>query len=138
MDVVWIALNLRLHLLCLRSFLLFLFLFFLFFIFFILRVLLKAGDNFHCSSIVHETHRHFIQKKNIKNGSYDTIHTFKNYFVTVFSIFNFQFSVFSFSNNKFNPNGPIANQALRIITIHHHTTYTQLFIILVSSYITPI
>ena len=35
----------------------------------------------------------------IKNGSHDTIHTFKNYFVTVFS-------VFSFSINKFNPNGP--------------------------------
>ena len=29
----------------------------------------------------------------IKNGSYDTIHTFKNYFVTVF--FSFQFSVFT-------------------------------------------
>ena len=29
--------------------------------------------------------------------SHDTIHTFKNYFATVFS-------VFSFSNNKFNPN----------------------------------
>ena len=33
-------------------------------------------------------------------GSHDTIHTFKNYFVTVFSVFNF-------SKNKFNPNGPI-------------------------------
>ena len=37
--------------------------------------------------------------KNIKNGFYNTIHTFKNNFVTVIS-------VFSFSNNKFNPNGP--------------------------------
>ena len=37
--------------------------------------------------------------KNIKNGSYDTIYTFKNDFTTVFS-------VFSSSNNKFNPNGP--------------------------------
>ena len=37
--------------------------------------------------------------KNIKNESHGTIHTFKNYFVTVFSIFNF-------NNNKFNPNGP--------------------------------
>ena len=35
--------------------------------------------------------------KNIKNESHDTIHTFKNYFAIVFS-------VFSFSNNKFNPN----------------------------------
>ena len=37
--------------------------------------------------------------KNIKNGSYSTIHTFKNYFTIVFSVFNF-------SNNKFNPNKP--------------------------------
>ena len=37
--------------------------------------------------------------KNIKNESHDTIHTFKNYFATIFSVFNF-------SNNKFNPNGP--------------------------------
>ena len=38
--------------------------------------------------------------KNIKNGSHGTIHIFKNYFVTVIS-------VFSFSNNKFNPNRPL-------------------------------
>ena len=37
--------------------------------------------------------------KNIKNGYHSTIHTFKNYFTTVFS-------VFSFSNNKFNLNRP--------------------------------
>ena len=36
----------------------------------------------------------------IKNGFHGTIHTFKNYFAIVFS-------VFSFSNNKFNPNGPL-------------------------------
>ena len=35
-------------------------------------------------------------------GSHDTIHIFKNYFATVFS-------VFSFSKNKFNPNTPIMN-----------------------------
>ena len=28
--------------------------------------------------------------KNIKNGSYDTIYIFKNYFVTIFSVFNFR------------------------------------------------
>ena len=38
--------------------------------------------------------------KNIKNRSHETIHTFKNYFAIILSIF-------SFSNNKFNPNGPI-------------------------------
>ena len=42
--------------------------------------------------------------RNIKNGFHDTIYIFKNYFATVFSVFNFQFSVFS--NNKFNPNTP--------------------------------
>ena len=45
-------------------------------------------------------HSTVLALKNIKNGSYYTIHTFKNYFITVLS-------VFSFSNNKFNPNGPI-------------------------------
>ena len=35
--------------------------------------------------------------KNIKNRSHDTIHIFKNYFTTILSIF-------SFSNNKPNPN----------------------------------
>ena len=39
-------------------------------------------------------------RKIITNRSYGTIHTFKNYFVTVFS-------VFSFSKNKLYPNGPI-------------------------------
>ena len=29
--------------------------------------------------------------KNIKNGSHSTIYTFKNYFATIFSVFNFQF-----------------------------------------------
>ena len=36
---------------------------------------------------VHGTHNHFIKKK-IKNGSYGTIHTFKNYFATVFLVFS--------------------------------------------------
>ena len=36
----------------------------------------------------------------IKNGSHSTIHTFKNYFATVFSVFSFQFQ-----QNKFYPNG---------------------------------
>ena len=43
------------------------------------------GDKKHCLCTVHESH--------------NTIHTFKNYFVTMFSVFNF-------NNNKFNPNGP--------------------------------
>ena len=36
----------------------------------------------------------------IKNGSHGTIYTFKNYFATVLS-------VFSFNNNKLNPNGSL-------------------------------
>ena len=52
----------------------------------------------HCAYTVHVL-------KNIKNGSHDTIYTFKYYFATVFSVFSFQFSVFG--NNKFNPNTPI-------------------------------
>ena len=38
----------------------------------------------------------------IKNGSHGTIHTFKNYFATVFSVFSFQFQ-----QNKFYPNTPL-------------------------------
>ena len=37
----------------------------------------------------------------IKNGSHDTIHTLKNYFAIVFSVFNFQFQ-----QNKFYSNVP--------------------------------
>ena len=37
----------------------------------------------------------------IKSGSHSTIHLFKNYFATVFSVFNFQFQ-----QNKFYPNRP--------------------------------
>ena len=33
----------------------------------------------------------FIRKKNFKNGSHDIIHIFKNYFIIIFSVFNFQF-----------------------------------------------
>ena len=41
------------------------------------------------SYTVHKTHKYFIQEKKFKNRSYNTIHTFKNYFITVFSIFIF-------------------------------------------------
>ena len=37
----------------------------------------------------------FFTKIFIKNGSHCTIHTFKNYFVTIFSAINFQFSTIS-------------------------------------------
>ena len=51
-------------------------------------------------SLVHETkitiYALFITVyalKNIKNESHSTIYIFKNYFATVLSVFNFQFSV---------------------------------------------
>ena len=52
---------------------------------------------YHCSCTIHVL-------KNIKNGSYGTIYTFKNYFTIILSVFSFQF--YSFSKNKLNPNGP--------------------------------
>ena len=47
----------------------------------------------HCSVTVHALFITIHTLKNIKNGSHDTIHTFKNYFATVFLVFSFQFSV---------------------------------------------
>ena len=81
---VWIQLNVA-------------FMFSVFRLFFPLRVnsnitwFYCAGDKKHCSCIVHRSH--------------NTIHIFKNYFATVFS-------VFSFSKNKFNPNGPYVSYFL--------------------------
>ena len=60
-----------------------------------------AGDKNYCSYTVHHCSNTVHTLKNIKNGSHDTIHTFKNYFATVFS-------VFSFSKNKFYLNGPLS------------------------------
>ena len=37
---------------------------------------------------VHRTYDHFVQKKNNKNAYHGTIHSFKNYFATVFSVFS--------------------------------------------------
>ena len=39
----------------------------------------------HCSR---DSQISFFTQTFIKNGSHDTIHTFKNYFVTVFSVFS--------------------------------------------------
>ena len=41
-------------------------------------------------------------KKNFKTGSHNTIHIFKNYFATVFLVFNFQ-------QNKLYPNRPVVS-----------------------------
>ena len=74
------------------------------FFFFFLRV----NSNLtwiHCLCTVHHYSRTVYVLKNIKNGSHDTIHAFKNYFATVLS-------VFSFNNNKFNPNEPQVKEQL--------------------------
>ena len=55
------------------------------------------GVSVHCSRS-HKFHNNFF----IKNWSHNTIHTFKNYFVTVFSVFSFQFQ-----QNKSYPNRPL-------------------------------
>ena len=46
----------------------------------------------HCSWVPQNT---LFSNLFIKNGSHDTIHTFKNYFATVFFSFQFQFSAVS-------------------------------------------
>ena len=62
--------------------------FFYFFYFFIFYAhVLAVRKQSHCSRTIHEIHNHFIQKK-ILNRSHGTIHTFKNYFTTIFSVFS--------------------------------------------------
>ena len=47
----------------------------------------------------------------IKNGSHSTIYTFKNYFVTVFSVFSFQFQ-----QNKLYPNKSLLSATVSILS----------------------
>ena len=71
--------------------------------------------------------------KNIKNGSHDTIYTIKNYFATVFSVFSFQFSVFS--NNKLNPNTPFVSlEEIRIFFFFIIFLYLDVIGFLLSCY----
>ena len=66
--------------------------FLLFFFFFFGPHLLTLGNRFYCcEQCMHCSHTVHVLK-NIKNESHDTIYTFKNYFATVFSVSNFQFS----------------------------------------------
>ena len=68
------------------------------------NVLITAScERFMCPTFFSGSHALFIRpasiffhKNNFKTGSHGTSHTFKNYFVTVFSVFN----------NKWYPNGP--------------------------------
>ena len=50
----------------------------------------------HCSQ---DSQLPYLEEKKVKNGSYGTIHTFKNDFATVFLVFSFQ-------QNKLYPNRP--------------------------------
>ena len=78
--------------------------------FFFLRAWTVTSHGFTVHALFGTVHALFSTVyvlKNIKNRSHDTIYTIKNYFATVFSVFSFQFSVFS--NNKLNPNGPIVS-----------------------------
>ena len=72
------------------------------FFFFLARICWYFKDKIHCLWIVYALFTHNVRTvhvfKNIINRSHGIIYTFKNYFATVFL-------VFSFSNNKFNPNG---------------------------------
>ena len=73
---------------------------FCFIFFFQPHYLTKSIENsiqVHCSWISQILlFSHFF----IKNGSHSIIHTFKNYFISVFSV-----SIFNFSKNKLNTNG---------------------------------
>ena len=92
---IWIR---RLRVYVLENHVLFFFLFFLFQPHYLIKSTMNNA-RMHCSWVSQiPLFSHFF----IKNGSYGTIHTFKNYFAIVFSV-----SVFSFSKNKLNPNGPI-------------------------------
>ena len=72
-----------------------------FFFFFWCTCFIVSGDIEHCS----RDPQPLYSEKNIKNGSYNTIHTFKNYFATVFSVFSFQ-------QNKLYSNEPYMCQAV--------------------------
>ena len=60
------------------------------------------------SYTVHGSQISLFNKFFIKNKSHDTIHTFKNYFTTVFSVFNFSVFSFQFQQNKLYPNSTMS------------------------------
>ena len=96
---------------------------FFFFFFNFSAAALISGDNGYCLWIVAATLDYFNPQISlfnnffIKNGSHGTIHTFTNYFTTVFSVFNFQFQ-----QNKLYPNGPL-------VYLLFKTSYIRLYIL---------
>ena len=82
----------ELHLVCCAS----TFLVTLFFFFFFQRVWIATALFMHVDSLCKRQSALFtgptttlFKKKNIKNGYHGTIHSFKNYFATMFSVFSF-------------------------------------------------
>ena len=59
------------------------------FFFFFIEKHVSVLSNGSCALFMGPT-KLFFNKIFIKNGSHGTIYTFKNYFVTVFSVFSFQ------------------------------------------------
>ena len=71
----------------------FIFFFFFFFFFFFWDALFCGSNGFPVGSMYYsrDPQASFFSQTFIKNGSHDTIQSFKNYFSVVFSVFNFQF-----------------------------------------------
>ena len=67
--------------------------------FFFPSVSIVTSHEFIVQGTKNTVHALFMHYSRIVHGFYDTIHTFKNYFATVFSIFNF-------NKNKLYLNGP--------------------------------
>ena len=64
----------------------------------------------HCLYTVHAL-------KNIKNSSHDTIHTFKNYFAIVLSVFSFQFQQQYLNLSLAMPPAPLASPTHIVIDV---------------------
>ena len=64
-----------------------------FFFFFIFLCMNSNHTWVHCLRTVYHYLYTVYVLKNIKNGSHSIIHTFKNYFATVLSVFSFQISI---------------------------------------------
>ena len=73
----------------------------------------------HCSRIPQTS---LFSNFFIKNRSHGTSHTFKNYFVTMFSIFSFQFQ-----QNKLYPNRPLNTYFIYFLTSLYNTLHKSFF-----------
>ena len=77
--------------------------FFLIFFIFVLAVVVDQFSHEQCTRILFmDPQISLFNNFFIKNWSHSTIHTFKNYFATIFSVFNYQFQ-----QNKFYSKRPL-------------------------------